>query len=238
MKQGYDAQRPWADRFIKKQIGILNDWKQGKEHFFVSGVQADMEQNTDAIGTHGTRVCLRVRDSSIVKLGYAGEFTVRSVNNGFATEFHKLGWPDFMLYCIAGSSKNSDALIQWFIGDMQVFREHIKNAKALPKTIMNGDGTGFMPFRIDSIFSKNGNPWVVANSQTGYFAPVQPIKVDARSELLVDKVVKSLAAKKGYIRPLVNHDCQCKAHLITPQTTSRQVWVVCEECKRWKPKFY
>ena len=40
----------------------------------------------------------------------------------------------------------------------------------------------------------------------------------------------------GHIRPLTDHDCICTTYPITEQTTNRSKWVVCDKCKRWKPK--
>lgn len=239
----YHQQRTWSDKFIPKQISILNSYLKGNEVFSVSSVVQDAKQNTDAIGNCGTRVSLRVRKIYVVERGWAGQFTIRSVNGGSSTELDKLVWPDFMLYCIAGpessrtENKTDDTLYQWFIGDMDVFRGYLRiSDKSRRQTIMNNDGkTGFLPFRIDSIGGSNGKSFVVADSHTGYFVAKKRTNMTSTNKRL-SAMRARIPVPPGHIRPLTDHDCICTTYPITEQAPNRSKWVVCSRCKRWKPK--
>ncbi len=162
---GYDSQRAFSDVFIPEIKTILGG-------FLVKTAPAheDRAHATDLILSLGdTRIACRMRTHRYW-LRYRDEFTIRGPRGGDGTELPKIaaGWGDLMFYGFA--CPDAARVYAWTLADLKAFRLAIHQDPALvARTIDNGDGTCFYPFRWDSFpgafIVGRGGPWPVPKTQ-------------------------------------------------------------------------
>ena len=133
MTLSWQSDKTWSDKFITKIKRIIG------EYFITEIRDEDIFHNTDLIvfKLEPIRIACRVRRFSYY-LKYRNEFTIRKTRpSGNKSELAKIieGYGDYLFYGF--SNKNEDDLIQWFLGDLSVFRlwfmkQSIKNNGVLP----------------------------------------------------------------------------------------------------------
>ena len=145
--------KQWSDQFLPEIKRILG------EHLIREGtIEEDTKQNTDLIvlTLNPIRIACRIRKHQHLNKGNrANEFTIRkNVPSGNPSEMRKIwnGWGDYFFY---GFSNETETAIQkWFIGDLEIFRNFVKQryneTKKIPATTMiNTDGSSdFYVFKL------------------------------------------------------------------------------------------
>jgi len=146
---GYKEDRIWSDGFttvIKRNLG--------EAVIRVAPNEDDLERNTDFIvfDLYGKRIACRIRKNSDLKW-YHNQFTIRTARpSGVRTELDKImeGLGDYLFYGF--SNYDETDLVQWILGDLNVFRNYIfqymkNNHGELPGILKrNDDGTMFRAF--------------------------------------------------------------------------------------------
>jgi hypothetical protein len=124
MKQ-WESDKAWSDRFITEIKRILG------EHLIAEApYEEDAKHNTDllVLKLDSIRIGCRIRRFEYYNKEFNGikcrdEFTIRSDRpSGSKTELAKIieGWGDYFFYGF--SDEAGENLIDWFIGDLSVFR--------------------------------------------------------------------------------------------------------------------
>ena len=141
----YNFDRERSDKFeplLKKIIG---------ETFLVNDPQRDMHQATDLLILTAkplTFAC-RVRTyEQYLRPGYKHQFTIRSRRpSGEKTEIDKIieGFGDYFLYGFSNPKNDGSGLMQWFIGDLRVFRRELilRGLDKLGKELPNQDRSSY-----------------------------------------------------------------------------------------------
>lgn len=131
--------KKWSDKFIPQIKRILG------EHLIAEGNwRQDAKEGSDLLifECNPFRVACRVRRNRYLD-GYAEDFTIRCDRARGETEMAKImsGWGDFIFYGFEGQS--GDTVVNWFIGDLKVFRLAIWRKKDLltGSKKSNGDGS-------------------------------------------------------------------------------------------------
>jgi hypothetical protein len=134
----------------------------------------DTQRNTDLIvlKMDAKRVACRVRSQKYLDL-YPDEFTIRTSRpSGVKTELTKLiqGFGDYIFY---GFGDGHGTLLKWKIGDLSVFRlwfmRHLQIAGGKVPGFENSNkdnSSGFRAFKWDEVAIREGEPFVVADSET------------------------------------------------------------------------
>jgi len=142
----FEKSKIWSDRFISEIKRNL-----GEVFIVVASFEDDTGYNTDLIMPNGDRISCRIRGYDYLKR-YGNEATFRmSRPSGVKTELEKMmeGWGRYSFYGFA--NREGTGLERWFILDLNVLREYIKNLKQLPELHRNPDGTTFWAFNVWSI---------------------------------------------------------------------------------------
>lgn len=120
--EGFDLDIRLEKRLISKIKTIL------AEHFIVQDIQSDIEEGIDfmTFTVKSFKVGVRLRRFKYFKvLSWRNEFTIRYYRpSGNRTEIHKIrdGLVQYLLYGFVDEDETN--IIQYFIGDLDVFREH------------------------------------------------------------------------------------------------------------------
>ena len=152
MPNDWQQSKRWSDRFLPEIKRTLGEFL-----ICESAAEEDAERNTDlmVLTLGAVRVGCRVRQWPYLEK-YSREFTIRSGRpSGVKTELAKIieGWGDYLFYGFANEEGN--ALAQWFIGDLNVFRlwhstRLAKSGGCLPGAQMpNSDGSShFVAYQV------------------------------------------------------------------------------------------
>jgi hypothetical protein len=139
----------WSGRFIPAVRDII-----AKHLVTVASVYEDQHLATDLVVLQATsraqRIACRLRRAKYIDR-YGQQFTVRSsTRDGSPSELEKIldGWGDAMFYGFA----NDEHIVQWFLGDLDVFRTWYDVAVPEVETHSNGPGDRqFMAFNVDDL---------------------------------------------------------------------------------------
>ena len=151
----------WANQSLNHVKSIV-----GKHLLRTATIEEDRKQATDLVlRIKNLAVSVRLRDSAKY-LRYAEEFTVRiSSAGGYPTELDKIiaGNADWMFY---GFCTSGNAPVVWYIIDMHVFRQALKDNQAGLITLnymdrTNTDGSKFRAYKLTS-FPKS---MIIASSE-------------------------------------------------------------------------
>lgn len=151
----------WQGKFAREIKEIL-----GRSLIATSPPEEDKKHNTDFMTfvLNPVRVACRIRRHSYwTTRSYRNEFTIRSGRpSGYETELDKLlsGWGDYIFYGF--SNRLETNLCDWFLGDLNIFRERWSSNSSI----------GFQKSNIDQssdfrVFNRNEFPedFIVASSQ-------------------------------------------------------------------------
>lgn len=143
---GYENNRTYGDLHIQHAKEII-----GGLDVKVSTGEEDWARNTDLItfSRDQLRYAFRVRRPNYLDQ-YGQEFTIRvRSRSGAASELAKIrdGWGDRLLY---GFGSDTGRLQQWFVGDLNVLREHLV-LNPPPRAINNRDGTALCAFKLSEL---------------------------------------------------------------------------------------
>ena len=149
MKQGFNFDKQWSDRFIGDIKPILGMHLIGEASF-----DEDAKRNTDLIvlKMDAVRIGCRLRREKYLNR-YGDEFTIRCDRpNGAKTELAKIieGWGDYFFY---GFASDQDGLVRWTLADMKRFRLWFNQRLMVDKKVpgfrgKNPDGSSeFIAFR-------------------------------------------------------------------------------------------
>ncbi len=148
MRQQWEQQKAWSDRFLPEIKAILGQHLIGEPP-----VAEDTERNTDlmVLRMEAVRIGCRIRKIGYLR-HYGDEFTIRAeLPTGTKTELAKIieGWGDYFFYGFADSYETH--LIKWTLADMRVFRGAYSRMIASPSASIalkkNADGSKFAAFR-------------------------------------------------------------------------------------------
>ncbi|HET7572127.1 MAG TPA: hypothetical protein VFJ77_05595 [Gaiellaceae bacterium] len=150
---GYRVDRAWSDRFVPELKRIAGEHLIGE-----APEEEDRERGTDLIvlRLEPVRIACRVRRPAHL-VPYGHQFTIRTSRpSGARTELRKIvaGWGDYLLFGFA--DRDEQHLAQWFLGDLNVFREWRADEQARthrePGTLRtNPDGTRFRAYGVDDL---------------------------------------------------------------------------------------
>ena len=146
----WKTEKAWSDVLIPETREIL-----GRYLVAVPPDIEDQQHNTDLIVmvSGKNRIACRTRRNKYLA-EYSKEFTIRAMTKtGQRTEINKVledGWGDLLFYGFA--DEPGLKLVQWFIGDLDVFRSAIRDFQTKNPGFMpgwfkqNDDGTGLWAF--------------------------------------------------------------------------------------------
>lgn len=134
MRPDVAKQFDWSSRFlplVKQICGAAL----GAEMLTEATEEQDTKEASDLVVLRGVdlRLAVRVRQYSYFKR-YPTQFTIRSLGRrGAWTEFDKILVEDFADYIFYGfANQEEDNLAAWFIGDLEVFRQHCLSGESVP----------------------------------------------------------------------------------------------------------
>jgi hypothetical protein len=127
----YDEKDALLEYKFERQIkNILGNF------FIKKDITHDLKEGTDfaIFGIKPFKVAVRLRRNYCLDRGYGKEFTIRwSRPSGAKTEINKIeeGLVDYILYGFL--DKDETKLVQYFIGDLAVFRDHLQEPFKIKK---------------------------------------------------------------------------------------------------------
>lgn len=150
MSRGWERDKRWSDKFLPHIKSILGQHLIGEPP-----QEEDQMRNTDlmVLKMEAVRIACRIRTPGYYDK-YGGEFTIREGRpTGHKTELTKIieGWGHYFFYGHAG---DSDRLLAWGLGDLNVFRiwhsrELVRHGGVLPGKQQNNhdNSSSFRAFR-------------------------------------------------------------------------------------------
>lgn len=140
--KGWETDKLWADKAFRYVRSIC-----GRLFVADASIKEDQEENTDLriLTINPIRIACRIRRGSYFPR-YAHQFTLRDYRpTGMKTELAKIvdGFGDYFFY---GFAKDNGELLDWKIGDLEIFRfwyqGEIELASRIPgQKKTNGDGS-------------------------------------------------------------------------------------------------
>jgi len=143
--KSYKTNRSLEDKFQYEIKSILGNY------FITKDIQADLKEGADFLILKMTpfRIACRLRRNKYYKF-YPDEFTIRWKNpNGYKTEYAKImeGLVDFLFYGFLDEEETK--IINYFIGNLVVFRNTEVNKTPIIKTNGAPDYNEFAAYKID-----------------------------------------------------------------------------------------
>lgn len=162
MASGWKHDKRWSDRFIPEIRMLIANYL-APSLIGESTIEEDQKRNTDllVLKMDTVRIACRIRRHKYFSMGECRkEFTIRTVRpTGSETELSKVvrGWGDYIFYGF--SDEKEEKLIQWFIGDLSLFRLWFNwELSKLPRGIVPGEekqnrdeSSEFRVFKLDSM---------------------------------------------------------------------------------------